>query len=124
MGEYAGSGSYDPKSMQLQPYHGPPPPPAFRREDFRSYSATYSYTDMWGTRNYSHGNGGPGRDRERKLEKSKSESNFWGIDPELQRKKRVAGYKMYGVEGKVKGSFRKSFRWIKNRYSQAVNGWW
>ncbi|GAB2218104.1 hypothetical protein Droror1_Dr00001322 [Drosera rotundifolia] len=43
-------------------------------------------------------------------------------DPELQRKKRVAGYKVYGVEGKVKGSFRKSFRWIKERCTQVVNG--
>lgn len=40
-------------------------------------------------------------------------------DPELQRKKRVAGYKVYTVEGKMKGSLRKSFRWIKD----IVYGW-
>lgn len=40
-------------------------------------------------------------------------------DPELKRKKRVAGYKVYAVEGKMKGSFRKSFRWIKD----IVYGW-
>ncbi|XP_057432152.1 uncharacterized protein LOC130724902 [Lotus japonicus] len=44
-------------------------------------------------------------------------------DPELQRKKRVASYKMYSVEGKIKGSFRKSFRWLKNKYSHVVYGW-
>uniref|UniRef100_A0A803PEM2 Uncharacterized protein n=1 Tax=Cannabis sativa TaxID=3483 RepID=A0A803PEM2_CANSA len=43
-----------------------------------------------------------------------STSKSWSLnDPELQRKKRVAGYKAYVVEGKMKGSFRKSFKWIK-----------
>lgn len=45
-------------------------------------------------------------------------------DPELQRKKRVAGYKIYAVEGKMKGSVRKSFKWIKKTYDKAVYGWW
>ncbi|KAL6523986.1 hypothetical protein OROMI_031081 [Orobanche minor] len=63
-----------------------------------------------------------------KLKKGKSTngstSRTWGFtDPELQRKKRVASYKVYSVEGKVKGSFRKSFRWLKNRYTQMANGW-
>ncbi|CAH8281728.1 unnamed protein product [Eruca vesicaria subsp. sativa] len=44
--------------------------------------------------------------------------------PELHRKKRVASYKMYSVEGKVKGSFSKSFTWLKHRYTQVVYGWW
>ncbi|KAF4369434.1 hypothetical protein F8388_001856 [Cannabis sativa] len=40
----------------------------------------------------------------------------WSLnDPELQRKKRVVGYKAYVVEGKMKGSFRKSFKWIKRK---------
>lgn len=120
MADFSGSSSYDPKTMQLQTYYAPPPP-TFRREDFRSYSTSYSSTDMWGTRSYNYSNA---PSREKKLEKSKSAS-FWGFgDPEFQRKKRVASYKIYGVEGKVKGSFRKSFRWLKNRYSQAVYGWW
>ncbi|KAK2645319.1 hypothetical protein Ddye_020514 [Dipteronia dyeriana] len=58
-----------------------------------------------------------------KLKKGKSKS--WSLsDPELQRKKRVASYKVYTVEGKVKGTFRKSFRWIKDRCSRVVYGWW
>ncbi|KAK4757863.1 hypothetical protein SAY87_019164 [Trapa incisa] len=121
MADYPGRNSFDPKSMQLQPYYGPPPP-AFRREDFRSYSSSYSYShaDFWAP-SQSHSNA-PAKDK--KLEKSKSAS-VWGFDdPEFQRKKRVAAYKMYGVEGKVKGSFRKSFRWLKNRYTQVVYGWW
>ncbi|KAJ0612193.1 hypothetical protein HanHA300_Chr01g0024781 [Helianthus annuus] len=43
-------------------------------------------------------------------------------DPELQRKKRVAEYKVYSVEGKLIGSFRKSFRWIKDKYNHVVYG--
>ncbi|GAA0145193.1 hypothetical protein LIER_05443 [Lithospermum erythrorhizon] len=51
--------------------------------------------------------------------KSKSASSAasmgWSFnDPELQRKKRVVSYKVYSVEGKMKGSLRKSFRWIKD----------
>ncbi|KAH0969838.1 hypothetical protein GBA52_028434 [Prunus armeniaca] len=43
------------------------------------------------------------------------------MDPELQRKKRVASYKMYSVEGKMKGSFRKSFRWLKDKCTQVLS---
>uniref|UniRef100_A0A5B7BCS2 DUF3511 domain protein n=1 Tax=Davidia involucrata TaxID=16924 RepID=A0A5B7BCS2_DAVIN len=62
-----------------------------------------------------------------KFKKGKSvngSSKSWSFnDPELQRKKRVASYKVYTVEGKVKGSMRKSFRWLKDRYNQMVYGW-
>uniref|UniRef100_A0A5B7BXE3 Uncharacterized protein n=1 Tax=Davidia involucrata TaxID=16924 RepID=A0A5B7BXE3_DAVIN len=45
----------------------------------------------------------------------------WQVgDPELKRRKRVASYKAYAVEGKVKASLRSSFRWIKNKYSALV----
>ncbi|GAB4837981.1 hypothetical protein Ancab_027508 [Ancistrocladus abbreviatus] len=65
----------------------------------------------------------------RELKKGKSTngsiSKAWCFsDPELQRKKRVASYKVYTVEGKMKGSFGKSFRWLKDRYFQMVHGWW
>ncbi|GAB4854466.1 hypothetical protein Ancab_023050 [Ancistrocladus abbreviatus] len=62
-----------------------------------------------------------------KLKKSKtasgSSSKIWSFnDPEFQRKKRVASYRVYGVEGKVKGSFRKSFKWLKDRYFRLFHG--
>ncbi|XP_010419781.1 PREDICTED: uncharacterized protein LOC104705466 [Camelina sativa] len=98
---------YGDGGMQIQPYNG-----GNQGGDFRSYSASY------GTRENSI------YDLNKK-EKSIPRSKSWGItDPELQRKKRVASYKMYGVEGKVKGSFTKSFRWLKRRYTQVVYGWW
>ncbi|XP_008795587.1 uncharacterized protein LOC103711279 [Phoenix dactylifera] len=43
-------------------------------------------------------------------------------DPEMKRRRRVASYKMYSVEGKVKQSIRKSFRWIKGKCSEMVHG--
>lgn len=56
---------------------------------------------------------------------SSASTKGWSLsDPELQRKKRVASYKVYAVEGKMKGSFRKSYRWIKHTCSQVVHGWW
>ncbi|XVF80644.1 hypothetical protein PTKIN_Ptkin15bG0090600 [Pterospermum kingtungense] len=44
-------------------------------------------------------------------------------DPEMKRKKRIAKYKVYSVEGKVKASLRKGLRWIKNKCSQIVHGY-
>nr|GLL17221.1 uncharacterized protein LOC109190957 [Ipomoea trifida] len=64
-----------------------------------------------------------------KLKKGKSSNNgstskCWSMnDPEFQRKKRIASYKVYSVEGKVKGSLRRSFRWLKDKYSQVIYGW-
>lgn len=48
----------------------------------------------------------------------------WGFtDPEMKRKKRIARYKAYGVEGRVKASLRRGIRWIKDKCSQIVNGY-
>uniref|UniRef100_A0ACD5Z8H7 Uncharacterized protein n=1 Tax=Avena sativa TaxID=4498 RepID=A0ACD5Z8H7_AVESA len=43
-------------------------------------------------------------------------------EAELQRKKRLVAYKAYDVEGKVKGSVRRSVKWIKGKCSRAVHG--
>lgn len=48
----------------------------------------------------------------------------WGFgDPEMKRRKRVAKYKVYSVEGRVKASFRNGLRWIKNKCSQIIHGY-
>lgn len=39
-----------------------------------------------------------------------------GDNPEVKRMKRVAGYNMYTMEGKLKSSLRNSFKWIKNKF--------
>ncbi|KAL6297634.1 hypothetical protein ACE6H2_005776 [Prunus campanulata] len=62
-----------------------------------------------------------------RFKKGKSTNGFasksWSFnDPELQRKKRVASYKVYTVEGKLKGSLRKSFRWVKETCNRVVYG--
>ncbi|XWS17620.1 hypothetical protein CRYUN_Cryun33cG0082800 [Craigia yunnanensis] len=112
MEDYNRSRSYGNGMMQLDTYHGPPRP-----------SASYAQSQM--ANNYNTGN-----NRDFKLKKGKStsgssSSKSWSFaDPEFQRKKRVASYKMYSVEGKVKGSLRRSFRWLKNKYTQVVYGWW
>ena len=78
--------------------------------ELRSYSASYAQTQM----EMKKGEKGCG-----------SFPKSWSLsDPEFQRKKRVASYKMYSVEGKMKGSFRNSFRWLKRRCEQVVYGWW
>lgn len=37
-------------------------------------------------------------------------------NPEMKRKKRVASYNMYAMEGKLKSTFRNSFKWIKSKF--------
>ncbi|KAA8521269.1 hypothetical protein F0562_011894 [Nyssa sinensis] len=110
MGDYK-SNSYGDGRMQMETYYGYRP--TSNPRDFRSYSASYSSsygpppTQMGGVRDLNSKKG---------KRKTVSSSKSWGFnDPEFQRKKRVASYKVYSVEGKVKGSFRKSFRWLKDR---------
>lgn len=50
-------------------------------------------------------------------------SKWFFSDPEMKRRRRVAGYKLYSVEGKVKSSLRKGMRWIKGKCSKLVHGW-
>ncbi|XP_070035580.1 uncharacterized protein LOC142175797 [Nicotiana tabacum] len=94
-------------------------------QDLRSYSTSHTSC------NYSSVEPNPNYDKEVKIKRSKSKvmsssslKNWTFNDPELQRKKRVVGYKSYAVEGKMKGSFRKSFRWIKNTCNHVVHGLW
>ena len=58
-----------------------------------------------------------------KLKKAKSSSSWGFSDAESQRKRRVASYKVYTVEGKLKGSIRKSLKWFKDRCDKVVHGW-
>ncbi|KAK2406445.1 hypothetical protein P8452_68756 [Trifolium repens] len=84
-------------SLQIENYSGGRVAPT-SMHDLRSYSTNYA-----GSSNY---------DQKGKFGKA---SKSWSFsDPELQRKKRVAGYKVYDVEGKMKGSLKKSLKWIKN----------
>lgn len=126
-GGYSYSSSSSSNNMQLQPYYGggggggggsywPP-------HELRYYSASYTQAQTGNPYN------NPGGSKNVKLKNGKSMSRFgpksWSFgDSEFQRKKRVATYKMYSVEGKVKGTFRRSFRWIKDRYTHVVHGWW
>ncbi|KDP34075.1 hypothetical protein JCGZ_07646 [Jatropha curcas] len=113
-------------NMQIESYYGPPRPPTTTSYDLRSYSASYAQSQI-ANNSYTTNSFNNGRDFKLKKGKSTSgsSSKSWILnDPEFQRKKRVASYKMYSAEGKVKGSFRRSFRWLKDRYTQVVYGWW
>ncbi|KAK3160694.1 hypothetical protein QOZ80_1BG0063070 [Eleusine coracana subsp. coracana] len=41
-------------------------------------------------------------------------------DPEMKQRRRVAGYKAYAVEGKVKASIRRGLRWLKSKCSSIL----
>ncbi|KAF0902211.1 hypothetical protein E2562_014450 [Oryza meyeriana var. granulata] len=49
-------------------------------------------------------------------------SSWCFSDPEMKRRRRVASYKAYSVEGKVKASLRRGFRWIKAKCSELIHG--
>ena len=121
------SKSYAGGRMQIEPYYGGGGGGA--RPDFRSYS--YSAGGVGGggmgmsSYSYQYEYGGGAAADGGDLKRSKSSKRRWLAlgDPDLDRKRRVAAYKAYAVEGKVKGSFRKSFKWIKDRYLHLVYGW-
>ncbi|KAG2666009.1 hypothetical protein I3843_15G032000 [Carya illinoinensis] len=115
MEDYNGSRRYGEGTIQMQSYYGPPPSRQPTSYDLRCYSSSYAETQM-------------GNNRDLKLKKAKSTagsfSKSWTFgDREFQRKKRIAGYKMYSVEGKMKGSLRRSFRWLKHKYTEVLYGW-
>ncbi|KAL6850371.1 hypothetical protein ACP4OV_020998 [Aristida adscensionis] len=41
-------------------------------------------------------------------------------DPEMKRRRRVAGYKAYGMQGKVKASLRRGLQWFKRKFSRIL----
>ncbi|XP_043703580.1 uncharacterized protein LOC122653710 [Telopea speciosissima] len=110
------SKSYGDGRMQMENYYGGRST-TNGMQDLRSYSTSYASSSQQTQIG-----------KEVKIKKVKStvgSSIGWSFnDPELQRKKRVASYKVYSVEGKMKGSLRKSFKWLKDRYTQVVYGWW
>ena len=101
--------------MQIDSYYETSRPTPSNFHDMRCYSVPYPPTYM-------------GNTKDLKSKKGKgtngSSSKYWNFsDPEFQRKKRVVSYKAYSVEGKMKGSLRNSFRWLKARYHRIVYGW-
>ncbi|GFP80337.1 hypothetical protein PHJA_000177100 [Phtheirospermum japonicum] len=49
-------------------------------------------------------------------------SRVWYSEGEIQRRKRVAKYKYYSVEGKMKNRLSKGLRWFKHTCSRIVHG--
>ncbi|KAL6219957.1 hypothetical protein ACLB2K_007715 [Fragaria x ananassa] len=86
-------------------------------EKSKSFSGYYStgYTEArfgFEDRNKSYSFNGPVS----KVEGLSSASGSGNSNPELERRKRVANYNMYAVEGKFKSSLRNSFKWIKGKF--------
>ncbi|KAL6996304.1 hypothetical protein U1Q18_006438 [Sarracenia purpurea var. burkii] len=111
--------------MQIESYNGGGRSAPSGMNNLRSYSTPYgpSSAQFQAPPQILGGN------KEAKMKKGKisdggSNSKIWSFsDPELQRKKRVASYKVYGVEGKMKGSLRKSIKWVKDTYTHVLYGW-
>ncbi|KAG6492565.1 hypothetical protein ZIOFF_047528 [Zingiber officinale] len=110
------SRSYGDGRMEMEVYGSRSQASVSGTHDRRSYSASYassqSHTQVPQDMNRKKGNG---------VSASSSSKGGWSLsDPELQRRKRVAGYKAYAMEGKMKGSLKKGFRWLKDRIGWCV----
>ncbi|EOA31730.1 hypothetical protein CARUB_v10014938mg [Capsella rubella] len=122
MEDYRSKSYGDGRTSDLQPYSAhrrSDGPDSFSgngggMQDLRSYSTSYT---EYPTRIPEDPN------PNQKKGRSSSSSSSWGgfVDPDLQRKKRVVSYRAYTVEGKLKGSFRKSFKWIKDKCNKLLN---
>ncbi|XWS21810.1 hypothetical protein CRYUN_Cryun30bG0086900 [Craigia yunnanensis] len=53
---------------------------------------------------------------------SKSKGFAASNDPEHKRKKRIASYNVFTMEGKLKSSVRNNFKWIKSKFSDVHYG--
>ncbi|KAG7630177.1 hypothetical protein ISN44_As03g005430 [Arabidopsis suecica] len=74
-------------------------------------------TDIWRKMSY--------KDMLVRARRSSSHSTLfkgWWNDPEIKRKRRVAKYKLYSAEGKMKITLRKSYKWIKIQCSKIIHG--
>lgn len=55
---------------------------------------------------------------------SQVEPKPWGFgDAEMKRRKRIAKYKVYSLEGRVKASIKNGLRWFKNKCSEIIQGY-
>ncbi|XP_042436065.1 uncharacterized protein LOC122021945 [Zingiber officinale] len=96
-------------------------PPPSGLYDYRSYS-TYSYSG-YGSKGVKEK--AVSSSSVASSSSSSSKKSRWALsDPDFQRRKRVANYKAYAVEGRMKGSLRRSFRWLKDRYNKMLYSWW
>ncbi|RAL52666.1 hypothetical protein DM860_007434 [Cuscuta australis] len=60
--------------------------------------------------------------QKRKAVSEKEKSLAWYSKREMKRKKRIAKYKIYSMEGKMKNSFQKGYRWLKHTCMRFVHG--
>ncbi|CAN1168659.1 hypothetical protein LINPERPRIM_LOCUS19328 [Linum perenne] len=84
-------------------------------QGLRSYSVQRCY--------YGAGQGNEVKVKKQGKEHVGSKSRGLKVDPEFGRKRRVASYNAYAMEGKMKGSLRKSLRWVKDACNMVVHGW-
>ncbi|GMN48628.1 hypothetical protein TIFTF001_017789 [Ficus carica] len=84
-----------------------------KSKSFPEYSSAYSGEFGFQEQNTSYSFNGPCQ---------KGSGFTTSSDPELRRKKRIAAYNVFTMEGKVKSSVRNSFKWIKSKFSDIRYG--
>ena len=72
------------------------------------YSSSYSGEYGFRERSQSYNFNGPSQ---------KGDGFATSTDPELKRKKRIASYNVFTMEGKLKSNVRSSLKWIKTKFT-------
>ncbi|KAG6721766.1 hypothetical protein I3842_03G128000 [Carya illinoinensis] len=93
------------RSKSFSGYNSSTPPYSDIRSGFEDRSNSYSFNST--PINRSGGN----------IDRSASSSG----NPLLKKRKRLASYNMYAMEGKLKSSFRNSFKWIKSKFTRSFD---
>nr|ACG24547.1 hypothetical protein [Zea mays] len=98
------------------PPHLPPPP---------GHTLALPPPPGWKEGRLGGGGGGGGAGGGRKAGGGGGGASMWCLsDPEMKRRRRVASYKAYSVEGKVKASLRRGLRWFKGKCSEIFHHGW
>lgn len=82
-----------------------------KSKSFPEYSSSFSGEFGFDDRSNSYNFNGP---------HNKGNGFVASNDPEMKRKKRIASYNVFTMEGKVKSSLRSSFKWLKNKFINDV----
>lgn len=84
-----------------------------KSKSFPEYSSSYSGEFGFRERSSSYNFNGPCE---------KGDGFTASTDPELKRKKRIASYNVFTMEGKLKSNVRNSLKWIKDKFTDVRYG--
>ena len=95
-----------------------------RRVDMVSGNGTSRNRRIYTSSSWSSSDPPPPADEEHSSSSARSSKPFQGFrDAGMDRKRRIARYKAYSMESRVKASIKSGFRWFKTKCSEFIHGY-